>query len=159
MAMYSKKIKIDDIICGIIMRGVSNGIYECTFEREFASIEQIEAINWAQPTITGGKTILPEGYGFELQEIKYISSTKSYVAIIATQKQYLGDVVDMVSRNEELQATISEKNQTIAEQASQLASKEEELAAKNEQIELLSTANTELNEQIIQLANQNAKAE
>lgn len=148
MSMYGKEVVIDGVRCGIVMRGTQNGTYLCIFERDFASIEQIEAINWTQPTFTEKKDhcILPDGYGFELKTITYSSITKSYTAEIATGKQYLGDVTDYVNQVEELNQQINAKN--------------EEIAQKDSTIQELTSANTSLNEQLIQaISNQENVAE
>ena len=77
MSLYGNKIKIGGVTCGLVMRGVSNGRYLAVFEREFASLEQIEAIKWDPPTVEGD-TILPAGYGFEVKRIEYDMGTRSY---------------------------------------------------------------------------------
>ncbi len=138
MSMYGKEVVIDGIRCGIVIRGTQNGNYNCIFEREFATLEQLEAINWAQPTFTDKKNscILPEGYGFEVKNISYSSATKSFTVEIATGKQFLGDVTDYVNQVEELNQQIDAKNAEIAE--------------KNSTITELTNANTALNEQLIQ---------
>ena len=61
MSLYSTNITIGGVSCGIVMRGIENGEYLAVFEREFASLEDIEKINWRQPEIQG-ECILPIGY-------------------------------------------------------------------------------------------------
>ena len=99
MSHYGKRWTIDGLISGLIMRGSTNGRYIVVFEREFASLEQIEAINWERPTIEyigphGSEPGLPEGYGFEVEDIKYDSGAKAYRVVLKTASQYLGDVTE-----------------------------------------------------------------
>ena len=76
---------IDDVAAGPIMGPpiCGNGKYTVDFDRKDAALEQIEAINWAKPTIqyTGihaSEQGLPEGYGFDVEKIEYMSSCKTY---------------------------------------------------------------------------------
>lgn len=117
--VYGKQWKIDGVIAGSIDRypGV-NGRYTVLFERTCASIELIETIDWSHPTVerigTGTTTALPEGYGFDVVNIEYLSAVKTYRVTLQVGEQYLGDVT-------EYQAQIAEKDETIAAQAAQLA--------------------------------------
>ena len=43
MSLYPTNIKIDDVVCGVQMRG-ANGYYICIFEKEFASLDDLEGI-------------------------------------------------------------------------------------------------------------------
>ena len=97
MSHLGKRWKIDGLISGLIMRPVPGGNYKVAFEREFASLEQIEAINWSRPTVEyigphGSEPGLPEGYGFDVVKITYDSGCKTYYVELKTAKQYLGDV-------------------------------------------------------------------
>lgn len=92
------------------------------FERENATLEQIEEIDWERPEVkaiapTAGKNVLPEGYGFEVERIDYESGTKSYRVRLKVARQYLGDVTGYQEEIEELQATVTENAATIQEQA------------------------------------------
>lgn len=121
-----KKWIIDGLPAGIIMRSnPSNGRYTVVFEREFASLEQIEAVNWDKPTVEyigphGSEDGLPEGYGFEVEDIRYRSSTKSFDVILKTASQYLGDVTGYQDQIDQLEAASAEKDDTISAQASQI---------------------------------------
>lgn len=95
---YGKHWKIDGVIAGPITKDpFQNGRYIILFEREHASLEQIEAIHWDHPAIQrlpgcrAGEG-LPEGYGFDLMDIKYHHNTQAFEATVRTAKQYLGDV-------------------------------------------------------------------
>lgn len=77
MSLYGTKLQIGGVTCGIVMRGSGNGKYLAVFEREFASLEDIETISWDKPEIQG-ECILPVGYGFEVADIRYSAATRSY---------------------------------------------------------------------------------
>lgn len=116
---YGKQWIIDGVTAGPIDRvaGV-NGCYTVLFERAYASIEEIESIDWSSPTVERigvNRTVsLPEGYGFDVVKIEYWSNVKTYCVTLQTAAQHLGDVTGY-------QAEIAEKDSTIAAQAAQLA--------------------------------------
>ncbi len=91
MSFYGGKTKIDGLLCGLILRGNTNGEYQAIFEREHASIEQIETINWRRPKLSG-PCELPQGYGFDVTDIKYSMGTRAYTVSLKVREQYLGDV-------------------------------------------------------------------
>lgn len=131
MSLYSKTAQIDGLRFGLVMRGASNGVYEIVFERECASLEQIEAVNWAKPTIEGD-TILPKDYGFEVERINYSSHDKSYRVTVRVARQYLGDVTEYQEKIEELR---EDKRQLAGQDAAQreyISSLEEQLAEADE---------------------------
>lgn len=134
MSLYGKKWLIDGLPAGIIMRSnPANGRYTVVFEREFASLEQIEAVNWDKPTVEyigphGSEDGLPEGYGFEVEDIRYRSSTKSFDVILKTASQYLGDVTGYQDQIDQLEAATAEKDDTISAQASQLQEQKETIS-------------------------------
>ena len=76
MSLYGEKFKIGGLSCGLVLRGSANGEYRVVFEREYASLEQIEALEW-DPPILEGECILPEGYGFMVKDIQYSAATWS----------------------------------------------------------------------------------
>lgn len=132
MSLYGRKIKIDGVVCGLILRDhTQNGRYSAVFEREYASLEQIEAINWAAPTVTGSD-VLPEGYGFTMEKVTYDSGCWSFTVMLQTAKQYLGDVTGYQAQLEELQeakAALEEKNAVLAADKTSL---EQQLAEADE---------------------------
>ena len=91
MSLYGEKFKIGGLSCGLVLRGSANGEYRVVFEREYASLEQIEALEW-DPPILEGECILPEGYGFMVKDIQYSAATRSYHVVLQVGTQYLGDV-------------------------------------------------------------------
>ena len=127
---YGKKWKIDGLIAGFVMRMGPGGNYRVVFERENASLEQIEAINWAKPVIEyigphGSEPGLPEGYGFDVVGITYDSGCKSYTVELKTASQYLGDVTGYQEEIAALNGTVAEKNAAIANLQEQLAEADE----------------------------------
>ena len=115
MSLYGDKFKIGGLSCGLVLRGGTNGEYRVVFEREFASLEQSEALEWDPPTIEG-ECILPAGYGFTVKDIQYSASTRSYHVVLQVGTQYLGDVAGYQAQVTELQGTIQEQAGTIAQQ-------------------------------------------
>lgn len=129
MSHYGKRWTIDGLISGLIMRGSTNGRYIVVFEREFASLEQIEAINWERPTIEyigphGSEPGLPEGYGFEVEDIKYDSGAKAYRVVLKTASQYLGDVTGYQTQIAELEGTVNEQASVIQTQETTIEAQE-----------------------------------
>lgn len=53
MSLYGEKFKIGGLSCGLVLRGSANGEYRVVFEREYASLEQIEALEWDPPVLEG----------------------------------------------------------------------------------------------------------
>lgn len=139
MSLYGNKIKIGGVTCGLVMRGGSNGRYLAVFEREFASLEQIEAIKWDPPTVEG-ETILPAGYGFEVKQIDYAMGTRSYTVHLQVAEQYLGDVAGYQSQVAELQQTVTGLEGTVAEKETALQEKDAALQEKTAELEAKETA-------------------
>lgn len=141
MSHYSKRWTIDGLPTGLIMRSVpGNGKYTVVFEREFVSLEQIEAVNWAKPTIEyigphASEPGLPEGYGFVVDDIQYQSGLKTYHVVLQTASQYLGDVTGYQDQIAELESAAAEKDSALAEQATQLQEQADVLTAQQAVIE------------------------
>lgn len=138
---------IDDVGAELIMGpGIyQNGRYSVDFSRNDATLEQIEAINWAKPTIKyvgphGSEPGLPEGYGFDVTKIEYLSNSKTYRVHLKVGSQYLGDVTGYQAQITELEAAAAEKDDTITAQAAQLTAAENDLAAANAQLAELEAA-------------------
>lgn len=146
MSLYSTKITIDGVICGIVMRGVKNGEYLAVFEREFASLEDIEKINWSQPEIQG-ECILPIGYEFEVTDIIYNSALRTYTVQLKVGSQYLGDVTGYVDQVSELKGQMAEKDATIAQQAAEIQAQQETIKTQQETIQALESAGIALQSQ------------
>ena len=144
MSLYGDKFKIGGLSCGLVLRGGTNGEYRVVFEREFASLEQIEALEWDPPTIEGA-CILPAGYGFTVKDIQYSASTRSYHVVLQVGTQYLGDVAGYQAQVTELQGTIQEQAGTIAQQEETIQTQTATIdsqAAAIEELEAAGTAET-----------------
>ena len=144
MSLYGDKFKIGGLSCGLVLRGGTNGEYRVVFEREYASLEQIEALDWDPPTIEG-ECILPAGYGFTVKDIQYSASTRSYHVVLQVGTQYLGDVAGYQAQVTELQGTIQEQAGTIAQQEETIQTQTATIdsqAAAIEELEAAGTAET-----------------
>lgn len=148
MSLYGEACKIDGLRCGLVMRGGANGQYRAVFEREFASLERIETINWSRPTVEGD-TVLPAGYGYEVKEIEYDMNTCSYTVHLQVAEQYLGDVAGFQAQMDRLEqevdtleGTVAEKEAAILEKDQQLTARDEALAEKDAKIQAMEAAGT-----------------
>ncbi len=147
-SIYGSPIQISGVPCGLVTRGVSNGRYLAVFEREFASLEDIEAIPWDKPSIAG-ECILPAGYGFTVADIHYRANTRSYIVELQVAQQYLGDVAgyeaqvtELESQVSQQQAAIQEQAGTIQAQAAALEEKDATIQSQQETIEALEESGT-----------------
>ena len=127
MSKLGKRWEIDGVPAAFITRSAVNGHYCITFEREEASLEQLENIQWATPSIVRltdheGELGLPECYGFEITDIRYQHSGRYFVVEVRTAQQYLGDVTGY-------QAQIDDLTQTIRQQQTAQDSQTAETAA------------------------------
>ena len=115
MSLYGKRRKVGGLWAGPVMRGASNGEYTVLYEREFASLEQIEAVDWARLTVEGEETVLPRGYGYQVTRIEYESNLRSYRVTLRVAEQFLGDVTGYQAQVKELEQTVAEKTAALAE--------------------------------------------
>lgn len=114
---YNNNTQIDEIRCTVSpVDGLGSGKFRALFEREFASLEQIEAIRWNAPQITGDSSLLPEDCGYQVDNITYDHSTRTYHVSFHMDEQYLGDVSGYQERVESLEADL-ETAQANAAQA------------------------------------------
>ena len=121
MSFFTKSWKFDGVQAAFVMRGSQNGRYLVKFEREFASLEDIEGINWTKPAIERTNPQcpdefgLPVGYGFTVAGITYDSKTKSYTVELQVADQFLGDVTPYQEQIAQLESEAAEKDAAIAE--------------------------------------------
>ena len=108
----------------MVLRGAANGEYRAVFERESASLEEIEGIRWDRPQIQG-ECILPTGYGFTVRDIQYSAPARSYTVVLQVAEQYLGDVAGFQAQLGELEETLQEKQALLQEQESMIAALEQ----------------------------------
>jgi len=147
MSYYGKRWSIDGVTAGPITRLIQNSQYVVLFERQFASIEQIEGINWAAPTVEyignhEGEQGLPEGYGFDVSRIDYESGTKTYSAILKVSSQYLGDVTGYQAEITTLNETVSAQASTIQEQETKIQEQTATISEQESTIQELQEAGT-----------------
>lgn len=154
MSLYGKSVEISGIPCSLITRGTKNGEYLVIFEREFASLEQIEAINWRRPKLSG-PCELPVGYGFDVKNIEYSMGTKSYAVTLTVREQYLGDVTGYQARVAELEgavaeqtASIQEKDQTIQTQQTAILGYTASVAGLTAVMDTVAAVSTELSDSL-----------
>lgn len=121
MSFFTKSWKFDGVQAAFVMRGSQNGRYLVKFEREFASLEDIEGINWTKPAIEHTNPQcpdefgLPVGYGFTVAGITYDSKTKSYTVELQVADQFLWDVTPYQEQIAQLESEAAEKDAAIAE--------------------------------------------
>ena len=135
---YSNKTSIDGVRCTVSPEGgLGSGKFRALFERELASLEQIEAIHWDMPQITGDSAGLPAGCGYQVDDITYAHATCTYHVTFHVLTQYLGDVsgyqaqvaqleTDLESAHEDTAAAQQEAQQ--AREAAQAAQQEAQAA-------------------------------
>lgn len=134
MSLYSNTLRIGGVPCGVVTRGSRNGRYLAVFEREFASLEDIEAISWDKPDIQG-ECILPAGYGFTVADIQYAAATRSYTVELQVADQYLGDVAGYVAQVGELEDQVAQQQADLAAKAQELESQQATLQTQQETLE------------------------
>ena len=139
MGFFGKYWKIDGVTAAFITRGGVNGQYRVLFERENASLEQIEGINWTRPVIEkltdrDCEQGLPDGYGFEVVDITYANNTRSYTVTVQTAQQYLGDVTEYQAQVADLQAQVTALGGQITEAQAQAAAAEQAAAAREAEL-------------------------
>ena len=120
MSFYGNRCHIGGVPCGMVLRGAANGEYRAVFEREFASLEDIEGIQWDRPQIQG-ECLLPAGYGFTVRDIQYSAATRSCTVVLQVAEQYLGDVAGYQSQVSELEEDLARKDRELEETAATLA--------------------------------------
>ena len=126
MSKLGKRWEIDGVPAAFITRSAVNGHYCITFEREEARLEQLENIQWATPSIVRltdheGELGLPEGYGFEITDIRYQHSGRYFVVEVRTAQQYLGDVTGYQTQIDDLTQTIRQQQTALDSQTAETA--------------------------------------
>lgn len=121
--------KIDGVPASSIRRGALGGnTYTVTFDRRETGVtlEQIEKINWAKPTVEylgrgEPPEALPYGYGFQVSLITYNSRPDAYTVELIVAKQYLGDVTGYQAQIVALETAATETKAALATANAQLA--------------------------------------
>ena len=128
---YSNKTTIDGVRCTVSpVGGLGSGKFRALFERELASLEQIEAIHWDAPQISGDSAGLPEGCGYQVDDITYAYNTRTYQVVFRVKAQYLGDVSGYQTRVSELETNLAaaQEEAESAQEAAQTAQQEAQAA-------------------------------
>ena len=128
MSYYGENWSIDGVIAGILTRNGLDG-YRAVFEREYASLEQIESINWDAPVVKYigiqkgdcEKPVLPEGYSFEVTDVEYQNEAKTFNVYLKTKSQFLGDITGYQAEIDKLTTTMNEQSAEINSLQNQLA--------------------------------------
>lgn len=135
MSIYGNTATIDGVTCGAVIRGTENGAYLLFFEREYASMDQIEKINWEKPDIQGD-IILPRDCGFTVDQILYTPLSQIIRVNVRMERRYFGDVtayqqqIDALEKDKRLRASeAAARREQIASLEKQLAEADEELIA------------------------------
>ena len=134
MSQLGIRWNIDGVPAAFITRGAVNGRYCVTFERDEASLDQIEGIRWEAPTLervagSPAEPGLPEGYGFQLMELRYQHTSRTFIAEVQTGQQFWGDVTAYQTQIQELNETIAQQQATVEAQSGQLRSMEADMEA------------------------------
>ena len=105
---YSNKTSIDGVRCTVSPEGgLGSGKFRALFERELASLEQIEAIHWDMPQIAGDSAGLPAGCGYQVDDIAYDHATRTYHVAFHLADQHLGDVSGYQTRVAQLETDLA----------------------------------------------------
>ena len=105
---YSNKTSIDGVRCTVSPEGgLGSGKFRARFERELASLEQIEAIHWDSPQVSGDVSLLPPGRGYLLDDIAYDHATRTYHVAFHLADQHLGDVSGYQTRVAQLETDLA----------------------------------------------------
>ena len=127
---YSNRTTIDGVRCTVSpVGGLGSGKFRALFERELASLEQIEAISWDNPVIAGDSAGLPAGCGYQVDDITYAHGTRTYQVTFHLLAQYLGDVSGYQTRVSELETTLTETSNHVDQLEESLAGAQQEAQA------------------------------
>lgn len=124
---YSNKTSIDGVRCTVSPEGgLGSGKFRALFERELASLEQIEAIHWDMPQIAGDSAGLPAGCGYQVDDIAYDHATRTYHVAFHLADQHLGDVSGYQTRVAQLETDLAaaQEEASSAQAAAETAQQE-----------------------------------
>ena len=109
------------------------GRYIVRFDKADATLEQIEGIDWAHPTLVGTGDSLPSSYGYEVEDIQYRYQYGNFQVHLKVKQEYLGDVTAYA-------AQVSQLQDQLATAQEEKAAAQAETAAAQGQVEALETA-------------------
>lgn len=145
MSQLGIRWRIDGVPVSFITQDTASGRYRVIFERDEATLEQIEQIHWDAPTVkrvteTLAEPGLPEGCGFELLELRYQHTTQSFTAEVQITRTFWDDVTVYQKQLKALEETIQQQQSVIDAQNTQLQSMEADReSADQEEMEQIST--------------------
>lgn len=121
----SNKPTVDGIPCNP-QRTNQNGIYHVYFDRKDATLDQIERIDWAHPTLVGTGDSLPGNYGYQIDDIAYLHPYRRFAVRLKVLQQYLGDVTGYQAEIQELEASLAtaQEEKAAAQEQAQTAAAE-----------------------------------
>lgn len=121
----SNKPTVDGIPCNP-QRTNQNGIYHVYFDRKDATLDQIERIDWAHPTLVGTGDNLPGNYGYQIDDIAYLHPYRRFAVRLKVLQQYLGDVTGYQAEIQELEASLAtaQEEKAAAQEQAQTAAAE-----------------------------------
>ncbi len=121
----SNKPTVDGIPCNP-QRTNQNGIYHVYFDGKDATLDQIERIDWAHPTLVGTGDSLPGNYGYQIDDIAYLHPYRRFAVRLKVLQQYLGDVTGYQAEIQELEASLAtaQEEKAAAQEQAQTAAAE-----------------------------------
>lgn len=105
------------------------GRYIVRFDKADATLEQIEGIDWAHPTLVGTGDNLPGNYGYQIDDIAYLHPYRRFAVRLKVLQQYLGDVTAYAAQVSQLQDQLATAQEEKAAAQAQAQTAEEEAAA------------------------------
>ena len=105
------------------------GRYIVRFDKADATLEQIEGIDWAHPTLVGTGDSLPSSYGYEVEDIQYRYQYGNFQVHLKVKQESLGDVTAYAAQVSQLQDQLATAQEEKAAAQAQAQTAEEEAAA------------------------------
>ena len=109
------------------------GHYIVRFDKADATLEQIEGIDWAHPTLVGTGDSLPSSYGYEVEDIQYRYQYGNFQVHLKVKQEYLGDVTAYAAQVSQLQDQLDTAQEEKAAAQAQAKTAAEKAAAAQEQ--------------------------
>ena len=102
------------------------GRYIVRFDKADATLEQIEGIDWAHPTLVGTGDSLPSSYGYEVEDRYQYGNFQVHLKV---KQECLGDVTAYAAQVSQLQDQLATAQEEKAAAQAQAQTAEEEAAA------------------------------
>ena len=104
------------------------GHYIVEINKGDATLEQIEAIDWSNPTLENTGDSLPDSYGYEVTDVRYSYQYKKFQVHLKVKEEYLGDVVGYQAQIQELETSLATTEEEKAAAQAQAQAAEAEAA-------------------------------